>query len=159
MGEENDKAPEVKETKEETKEETPKESKGGWGAVAPSKKDGDKTPRDLLASRGKPVVHTEVSRKPDEESAADNIPGEYSLDDKILFYKERECLLLLLEARKLLASMVAKKEEETARAVKEKKRREQLDKERTGRLNVQEIQDMLQNSPDEDDYDMVSGLF
>lgn len=153
MSEEEKKPVDVKETKKEEKKSS------GWGAAAPSKKDKGAAPgKGLLASRGKPVIHTEVSRKPDSENAVEAIPGEYSLDDKILFYKERECLLLLLEARKLLASMVAKKEEETARAVREKRRREQEEKKRTGRLNVQEIQDMLQNSPDEDDYDMVSEI-
>ena len=48
----------------------------------------------------------EVVRVTDEAGAIAAIPdskSEYSLDDKILFYKERECLLLLLEARKLLS--------------------------------------------------------
>lgn len=132
------------------------QAESGWGSAAPSK--GAEKSGKLLSSRGKPVVHKEVLHRPDEECAQELIPGEYSLDDKILFYKERECLLLLLEARKLLASMISKKEEETAEAVRRKRRREQDEKERVGRLTVQEIQDLLQNSPEEDDYDMVSGM-
>lgn len=141
------------EAKVETAEAGAKE--GGWGSAAPSKSDRE---GKILSSRGKPVVHKEVLNRPDEECAVDVIPGEYSLEDKILFYKERECLLLLLEARKLLASMIAKKEAETAEAVRRKRRREQDEKERAGRLTVQEIQDLLQNSPEEDDYDMVSEI-
>ena len=126
----------------------------GWGAAAPSKSGEGK---GLLSARGKKTVHKEVLNTPDEESALEVIPGEYSVDDKILFYKERECLLLLLEARKLLSSMVTRKEIEMDKAVREKRRREKEAKERSGRLTVQEIMDILQNSQEEDDYDMVSG--
>ena len=37
-------------------------------------------------------------------------------------------------------------------------RREAEEKKRTGRLSVQEIQDMLQSQPDDDNYDMVSEI-
>jgi len=111
-----------------------------------------------LSARGKKAVHKEVLNTPAEETAGDAIPGDYTLDDKILFYKERECLLLLLEARKVLAQMIQSKEIETAKRVAEKRKREEEEKKRTGRLTVQEIQDMLQNSPEEDDYDMVSEI-
>ena len=119
----------------------------------------DEAPADVKVGK---KTKKEVQPLADEEGAVQAIPDpkdEYSLDDKVLFYKERECLLLLLEARKLLSVMVKKKEEETARLVAEKRAREEEEKKRSGRLTVQEIQDMLQNSPEEDDYDMVSGMF
>ena len=37
-------------------------------------------------------------------------------------------------------------------------RREAEEKKRTGRLSVQEIQDMLQSQPEDDNYDMVSEI-
>merc|ERR1712137_327040 len=56
------------------------------------------------------------------------------------------------------ATMIGKKEAETAERVRRKRQKEKEDKERAGRLTVQEIQDLLQNSPDDDDFDMVSEI-
>jgi len=79
-------------------------------------------------------------------------------EDRLLFYKERECLLLVLEARKLLASMIAIREKQDQEAWDEKNRREQLDKMASGRLSVQEIQELLQSGPEDDDSDLVNRI-
>jgi hypothetical protein len=79
-------------------------------------------------------------------------------EDRLLFYKERECLLLVLEARKLLASMIAVREKQDKDAWDEKIRKEQLDKMASGRLSVQEIQELLQSGPEDDDSDLVNRI-
>lgn len=79
-------------------------------------------------------------------------------EDRLLFYKERECILLVLEARKLLASMIAIREKQDQEAWEEKIRREQLDKVLHGRLSVQEIQELLQSQPEDDDSDLVNRI-
>jgi hypothetical protein len=131
---------------------------GGWGGV--TKPGARKEGGLLLSKRGKDPIHFEVTRETDEESASKSIPDEgqdYSIEDKILFYKERECLLLLLEARKVLASMITKKEAADEKLRRERREREEAEKKRTGRLTVQEIQELLQNCPDQEDFDMVTG--
>jgi len=79
-------------------------------------------------------------------------------EDRLLFYKERECILLVLEARKLLASMIAIREKQDQEAWDEKIRREQLEKVLHGRLSVQEIQELLQSQPEDDDSDLVNRI-
>jgi len=79
-------------------------------------------------------------------------------EDRLLFYKERECILLVLEARKLLASMIAIREKQDQEAWEEKIRREQLDKVLHGLLSVQEIQELLQSQPEDDDSDLVNRI-
>jgi hypothetical protein len=81
-----------------------------------------------------------------------------SLEDKLLFFKERECLLLLLEARKLLATLLQHKEAQVREKWDARNMLEELEKKRSGRLSVQEIQDMLQKQADDEDYDMVTGM-
>jgi len=61
-------------------------------------------------------------------------------EDRLLFYKERQCLLLVLEARKLLASMIAVREKQDRDAWDEKNKADNLAKMTAGRLSVQEIQ-------------------
>lgn len=100
---------------------------------------------------------------PDERCAAaipDNSDAdiEYTLDDKILFFKERECLLLLLESRRLLASMIAIKQKQTAILIEQKAAADFASKQKTGKMTVQEIQDILQSQLGDDDYDMVSEI-
>ena len=93
-----------------------------------------------------------------EKKATDAFEQADSLEDKLLFYKERECLLLLLEARKLLATMLRHKENEAREKWDARLKLEELEKKKSGRLSVQEIQDMLQKQADEEDYDMVTGM-
>lgn len=131
--------------------------KKGWAAAALTR-----DPRAGSGFLGKRTAtqsgKQEVSPVDEEEAAEKDIADpDLSLDDKILFYKERECLLLLLEARKLLCSMITRREAVTQRLLEEKRLLEEEERKRGGRLSVQEIQNMLQNSADEDDYDMVSG--
>lgn len=131
--------------------------KKGWAAAALTR-----DPRAGSGFLGKRTAtqsgKQEVSPVDEEEAAEKDIAdADLSLDDKILFYKERECLLLLLEARKLLCSMITRREAVTQRLLEEKRLLEEEERKRGGRLSVQEIQNMLQNSADEDDYDMVSG--
>lgn len=140
----------------ELDEEDLKKRKSAWAAATRSAE--DRFGSGFLGKRPK-AVHEEVDLPNDEERAVSIIQGEqYSLEDKILFYKERECLLLLLEARKLLASMVSKHHRNIMQRLEEKLRQEELDRIRGGRLCVQEIQAILQNSKDDDDYDMVSEI-
>eukprot|EP01104_Vermistella_antarctica_P021059 TRINITY_DN92_c0_g1_i1.p1 TRINITY_DN92_c0_g1~~TRINITY_DN92_c0_g1_i1.p1 ORF type:complete len:902 (-),score=333.68 TRINITY_DN92_c0_g1_i1:111-2654(-) len=79
-------------------------------------------------------------------------------EDLEVLLKQRECLFLLLEARKLLGSMVQRKIELDEEAWVEKRRQEDEEKRRTGRMSCQEIQEMLQSQPDEDDSDWVSEI-
>lgn|SRR3990167_3449933 len=129
----------------------------GWSTAAKPNRSPRGQDAGMLSKRGKDAIHFEVNREAEEESAVNAFTEDFSIEDKILFYKERECLLLLLESRKLLASMIYKKEQLHERLRKEKRQREEDEKKRAGKLNVQEIQNLLQNSPDQDDYDMVSG--
>lgn len=145
---------------EETKTPDSLVPKAGWGAK-PSLKPGDRGGL-LLSKRGKDVIHFEVTRETDEESAQKHILDEgqdYSIEDKILFYKERECLLLLLEARKVLASMIAKKEALDQKLHRERRERVENEKKISGRLTVQEIQEIIQNTRDQDNFDMGSGNY
>jgi Ras GTPase-activating-like protein IQGAP2/3 len=80
---------------------------------------------------------------------------EESEEDRLLFYKERQCILLVLEARKLLASMIAIREKQDQEAWDEKIRKENMDKIISGRLSVQEIQELLQSQAEDDDSDLV----
>ena len=79
-------------------------------------------------------------------------------EDLELLLKQRECLFLLLEARKVLGMMVQRKIELDEEAWIEKRKLEDEEKRRTGRMSVQEIQDMLQAQPDDDDSDWVSEI-
>eukprot|EP01094_Clydonella_sp_ATCC50884_P007638 TRINITY_DN1685_c0_g1_i1.p1 TRINITY_DN1685_c0_g1~~TRINITY_DN1685_c0_g1_i1.p1 ORF type:complete len:877 (+),score=470.13 TRINITY_DN1685_c0_g1_i1:156-2786(+) len=92
------------------------------------------------------------------ESAFSGGDEEETLADRVLFYKERECLLLLLEARKLLSSMLSKSEALTRERLAQREREEEEAKKRSGKLTVQEIQNMLQNQPDDDDHDIVGEI-
>mmetsp|Transcript_22707 Transcript_22707/g.89808 ORF Transcript_22707/g.89808 Transcript_22707/m.89808 type:complete len:920 (-) Transcript_22707:110-2869(-) len=153
-----EKAEEKKDASEEAGETKDEPAKKGWASAALSREDRAGSGflgKRLATQSGK----QEVSPIDEEEAAEKDISGaDLSLDDKILFYKERECLLLLLEARKLLCSMITRREAVTQRLLDEKRRLEEEERKRSGRLSVQEIQNMLQNSADDDDYDMVSEI-
>jgi hypothetical protein len=143
--------------------EEAKGAKSGWSNFArPSKQNENKADflsRSIQASK---PVHEVVDPVDDEVVAIDCIPDakeQYSLEDKILFYKERECLLLLLEARKALATMILRTERNHEKKHIERRLKEESEKKKAGKLTVQEIQEMLQSSPDEDYYDIASGEF
>ena len=153
---------------EEKKESEEKKEGGGWSQAARKPQQPVEGKQGFLVARAKDASavvkkHEAVEPPDDEVCATENIPDtkdvEYTLEDKILFYKERECLLLLLEARKALATMILRTEKQHASKHRERKLREEAEKKATGKLTVQEIQEMLQSSPDEDYYDIASGLF
>lgn len=159
---EGDRDPESFDTEVVAQEEEPSSSSaGGWGAVRVSASARERKQVSALGGeqqlRKKKALYADMD--PDDR-ASKEIPDalhELSVDDKVLFYKERECLLLLLEARKVLASMILIKEKETEK-LWEKRRADDLSKkQQTGKMNIQEIQNMLQSSPEEDDFDIVSG--
>jgi len=76
-------------------------------------------------------------------------------EDRLLFYKERECILLVLEARKLLSCMITIREAQDEEEWRKKLAQLNLEKMSAGRLSVQEIQELLQSQADDDDSDLV----
>eukprot|EP01095_Lingulamoeba_sp_RSL-Kostka_P012243 TRINITY_DN481_c0_g2_i1.p1 TRINITY_DN481_c0_g2~~TRINITY_DN481_c0_g2_i1.p1 ORF type:complete len:902 (+),score=391.29 TRINITY_DN481_c0_g2_i1:61-2766(+) len=149
------------EKKDEKKRKKP--SGSGWGKVKVSDSSKNKKASKFLGvDQLEQKRKSRVEKMDVEERQALEIPDdededyEYSIQDKLLFYKERECLLLLLEARKLLSSMIFRKEKYIEQKLKEREELDLAKKKKTGRMSVQEIQDMLQSQPEDDDYDMVT---
>lgn len=81
-----------------------------------------------------------------------------SEEDRLLFYKQRECCVLLLEARRILACMVAIREKQDEDAWAQKRAREAEMKKKSGRMSCQEIQELLQNQPDDDMSDWLNRI-
>jgi len=107
-----------------------------------------------------PQTSSEPSYSLEEQKALEivSVDDTESLEDKILFFKERECLLLLLEARRVLSSMITRKEKQTQKKWEEKLDQERMRKKQTGRMTIQEVQEMLQRTPEEDDIDISSDI-
>ena len=76
---------------------------------------------------------------------------------KAIFDKERECLELLLDARKLLAYLVKMREIKNQKEKEEKERAKQEEAKKKGNLNVTEIQGILQQAPEQEDTDWLTG--
>jgi Ras GTPase-activating-like protein IQGAP2/3 len=89
--------------------------------------------------------------------AASNDPEETD-EDRLLYYKERECCVLLLEARRILSCMVDLREKEDEEAWKQKRLLEEKNKKETGKMSCQEIQELLQNQPDDDMSDWINRI-
>eukprot|EP01115_Flamella_aegyptia_P010667 TRINITY_DN47685_c1_g1_i1.p1 TRINITY_DN47685_c1_g1~~TRINITY_DN47685_c1_g1_i1.p1 ORF type:complete len:179 (-),score=93.09 TRINITY_DN47685_c1_g1_i1:511-1014(-) len=113
------------EKKDEKKRKKP--SGSGWGKVKVSDSSKNKKASKFLGvDQLEQKRKSRVEKMDVEERQALEIPDdededyEYSIQDKLLFYKERECLLLLLEARKLLSSMIFRKEKYIEQKLKER---------------------------------------
>jgi len=115
---------------------------------------------------GETLPEGEPEEEEGEESAlyrawSNPIPAsseEETEEDRLLFYKERECILLLLEARRILSCMIDIREKEDREAWIQKKKLEEEEKKLTGKMTVQEIQELLQNQPEDSEDDFVNQI-
>ena len=83
-------------------------------------------------------------------------PNGDSYQDRLLFAKQRACLLLLLRAKAYLALELNKEERVMEEKLKEREKRLEEEKKLRGNLTMQEIQQILQRSaPGEDEQDLV----
>ena len=102
-------------------------------------------------------VNTKNETSDDDLANTTIIDPNLTIDEKIIFYKERQCLLLLLKARAVLSTMIIKQEEEEKRKRKLKNSTELEERKSKGKLSLQEIQNLIHNSAEEDDRDLISG--